>query len=195
MAGGSRNFFSLIIQGAFAMKFFLTTIFGLLLGTSLVFSQPKADSGFTLLFNGKDFSGWKMNKTNESLEGKVDAGKMRFIIKDGNLVIDPKVKGDLTINTAQDFEKDVHIKFEYKPDTKCNNDLFLRGMKFDIKKGDVKNIKFDDWNSFEIILKSDSAEFKNNGELQKTLKAKPGKTPFGIRAENGGIEFKNLQYK
>jgi hypothetical protein len=68
-------------------------------------------------------------------------------------------------------------------------------MKFDIKKGDVKNIKFDDWNSFEIILKGDSAEFKNNGELQKMMKAKPGKTPFGIRAENGGIEVKNLQYK
>lgn len=39
-------------------------------------------------------------------------------------MIDPKAKGDLTINTVQDFEKDVHIKFEYKPDAKCNNDLF-----------------------------------------------------------------------
>lgn len=177
------------------MKSFLATALGLLLAASLCFAEPKADSGFTLLFNGKDFSGWKMNKTNEPLEGKSDAAKMRFIIKDGNLVIDPKVKGDLTINTVQDFEKDVHIKFEYKPDAKCNNDLFLRGMKFDIKKGDVKNIKFDDWNSFEIILKGDSAEFKNNGELQKMMKTKPGKTPFGIRAENGGIEIKNLQYK
>jgi len=168
------------------MKSFLATALGLLFVVSLSFAEPKADSGFTLLFNGKDFSGWKMNKTNEPLEGKSDAGKMRFIAKDGSLVIDPKVKGDLTINTLQDFEKDVHIKFEYKPDTKCNNDLFLRGMKFDIKKGDVKNIKFDDWNS---------AEFKNNGELQKMMKTKPGKTPFGIRAESGGIEIKNLQYK
>lgn len=177
------------------MKSFITTAFGLLLATSLCLAQPKADSGFTLLFNGKDFSGWKMNKTNETLEGKTEAGKMRFIVKDGNLVIDPKVKGDMIINTVQEFEKDAHIKFEYKPDGKCNNDLFLRGMKFDIKKGDVKNIKFDDWNSFEIILKGDSAEFKNNGESQKMMKAKPGKTPFGIRAENGGIEFKNIQFK
>ena len=177
------------------MKSFLATALGLLLAASLCFAEPKADSGFTLLFNGKDFSGWKMNKTNEPLEGKTDAGKMRFIAKDGILMIDPKAKGDLTINTVQDFEKDVHIKFEYKPDAKCNNDLFLRGMKFDIKKGDVKNIKFDDWNSFEIILKGDSAEFKNNGELQKMMKAKPGKTPFGLRAEFGGIEFKNLQFK
>lgn len=177
------------------MKSFFTSIVSIFLVVATSIAQPKADSGFTLLFNGKDFSGWKMNKTNEPLEGKTDAGKMRFIIKDGNLVIDPKVKGDLTINTVQDFEKDAHIKFEYKPDAKCNNDLYLRGMKFDIKKGDVKNIKFDEWNSFEIILKGDSAEFKNNGESQKTLKAKPGKTPFGIRAENGGISVKNLQYK
>jgi len=162
---------------------------------SIALAQPKADSGFTLLFNGKDFSGWKMAKGGNLLEGKTDAANKRFIVKDNSLVIDPKVKGDLTINTVQDFEKDVHIKFEYKPDAKCNNDLFLRGMKFDIKKGDVKNIKFDDWNSFEIILKGDSAEFKNNGELQKMMKAKPGKTAFGIRAELGGIEIKNLQYK
>jgi len=53
--------------------------FILLLAASLSFAEPKADSGFTLLFNGKDFSGWKMNKTNEPLEGKTDAGKMRFI--------------------------------------------------------------------------------------------------------------------
>lgn len=79
--------------------------FILLLAASLFFAEPKADSGFTLLFNGKDFSGWKMNKTNEPLEGKTDAGKMRFIAKDGILMIDPKAKGDLTINTVQDFEK------------------------------------------------------------------------------------------
>ena len=28
------------------------------------------------------------------------------------------------------FEKDVHIKFEFLPDAKCNNDLYIRGIKF-----------------------------------------------------------------
>ncbi|NBS90486.1 DUF1080 domain-containing protein, partial [bacterium] len=38
------------------MKSFLATALGLLLAASLCFAEPKADSGFTLLFNGKDFS-------------------------------------------------------------------------------------------------------------------------------------------
>lgn len=162
---------------------------------SIALAQPKPDEGFTMLFNGKDFSGWKMAKGGDLLEGKVDAANKRFIVKDNSLVIDPKVKGDITINTVKEFDKNVHIKFEYKPDAKCNNDLFLRGLKFDIKKGDVKNIKFDEWNSFEIIVTGLEVEFKNNGESQKKQTIKPGKSSFGVRAELGGIEIRNLQAK
>lgn len=49
--------------------------FILLLAASLFFAEPKADSGFTLLFNGKDFSGWKMNKTNEPSKVKLMLAK------------------------------------------------------------------------------------------------------------------------
>jgi len=144
------------------------------------------------LLKSNDLSGWKMAKGGEVLDGKADAANKRFTMKAGVLTIDPKVKGDITIQTVDEFSKDVHIKFEFKPDAKCNNDTFLRGVKFDLKKPDVKNLKVDEWNQFEIIVRGESSEYKCNGEILKTIKNKPGKTPFGIRAEFGGIEIRNL---
>src|SRR5262249_40492663 len=98
----------------------------------------KLEPGFTLLFNGKDLSGWKTKK-GDSLEGKTEAWNKRFTVSDGKIVIDPAVKGDVIITTAQELAGDVHIKFDFLPGKGCNNDLFFRGLKFDLKTGDVKN--------------------------------------------------------
>jgi hypothetical protein len=155
----------------------------------------KPEAGFTLLFNGKDLTGWKNQKGNESLDGKAEVGKTRFQVQEGNLVVDAKTKGNLVINTAKEFSKDVHIKFEYLPGPGCNNDLYLRGMKFDLKKPDVKNMKEGEWNEFEIIVTGDKAEFKNNGEAQRTDKPKVASSPLGVRAELGPIQIRRVRYK
>jgi hypothetical protein len=155
----------------------------------------KPEAGFTLLFNGKDLTGWKTKTGNEALDGKTDAYNGRFKVTDGVLVIDEKAKGDVRIMTAKEFGKDVHIKFEFKPGKGCNNDLFLRGMKFDLKTPDVKNLKEDEWNEFEIIVTGDKAEFKCNGETQKTMTAKPGATPFEVRAELGPMQMRRVRVK
>lgn len=154
----------------------------------------KLEEGFTLLFNGKDLNGWKTKK-GDSLDDKTDAFGQRFKVKDGILVIDPKVKGDVIIETAKALGKDVHIKFEFLPGEGCNNDLFFRGLKFDIKKGDVKNLKNDEWNTFEIIAEGDKVVFKNNGEVQKTGTTKVDKSPLGVRAELGPIQIRRMRVK
>jgi len=159
---------------------------------AMVVTVPAIAQETRSLMKPNDLSGWKMAKSGEVLDGKADAANKRFTMKDGVLTIDPKVKGDITIQTVDEFSKDVHIKFEFKPDAKCNNDTFLRGVKFDLKKPDVKNLKVDEWNLFEIIVRGDSSEYKCNGEILKTIKNKPARTPFGIRAEFGGIEIRNL---
>jgi hypothetical protein len=155
----------------------------------------KVEDGFTLLFNGKDLTGWKTKKGNESLDGKTEAYNGRFKVADGVLVIDPKVKGDVRIMTAKEFAKDVHVKFEFLPGKGCNNDLFLRGLKFDLKVPDVKNLKEGEWNEFEIVIKGDKAEFKCNGEVQRTNTAKPAATPWEIRAELGPVQFRRIRIK
>ena len=156
------------------------------------------EPGFTLLFNGKNLDGWKeASGKKEALEGKTEAYNGRFKVIDGKLVYDPAVKGDLYIETVREFAKDVHIKFDFKPGPKCNNDLFLRGTKFDIIPGNKenKNVKDGEWNTLEIVVTGDKVEHKINGETVRMSKAGVKATPFKLRAEFGAIEIKNLRVK
>ena len=116
---------------------------------------------------------------------------------DGVLTIDPTVKGDVRYRiTTREFGKDVHIKFDFQARTpSCNNDLFLRGLKFDLKKPDVKNLKEGEWNSFEIVITGDKAEFKCNGETMRSATLKGKGTVFGLRAEFGSMQVRRLRVK
>ena len=131
-----------------------------------------------------------------SLDGKEEAFKGRYKVKDGRIIIDPKVKGDVRIETAKAYGGDVTIRFDFKPGPKCNNDLFFRGQKFDLAKGNLKNFTEGKWQSMEIVVKGENIEFTCDGELQRKGKTK-GKsgTPLGVRAEYGEIEFRNLRIK
>src|SRR5260221_10533421 len=86
----------------------------------------KIEPGFSSIFNGRDLSGWQ-TKQGESLAGKTESPDKRFKALDGALIIDATVKGDVLIQTAQEFSGDTHLKFEFLPGAGCNNDLFFRG--------------------------------------------------------------------
>lgn len=175
-----------------------------LMGLGLVVSSTpikgsddfKPEPGFVSFFNGKNLDGWKTKKGNEPLDGQTEAYKGRFKVAEGKLIIDPKVKGDVVITSVKEWAKDVHIKLEFLPGQGCNNDLFFRGNKFDLTKGNVKNLKPDDWNELEIIAKGGVVEFKNNGETQRKATANKGGTnSLGIRAEFGHIQLRRLRAK
>lgn len=154
----------------------------------------KLEEGYKLFFNGKDLTGWKM-KGGASLAGKTETAKKRFQVLDGRLVIDYKMKGNMVIESEVMFKGDVHIKFDFKADEKCNNDLYFRGLKFDIKKGGVKNLKPGEWQLFEIVVTGNKVEFKCDGEVQRTQNAKNDSSSLGIRAEFGAIDYRHLRYK
>jgi hypothetical protein len=184
------------------MRRFSLLFVGVILMPSAVRSADefKLEPGFTLLFNGKNLDGWKeASQKKEPLDGKTEAYKGRFKVVEGRLVYDPEVKGDLYIETVKEFGKDVHIKFDFKPGPKCNNDFFIRGTKFDIIPGNKenKNVKEGEWYTFEIVVTGDKVEHKINGETARTSKVKDGvkATPFKIRAEFGAIELKNIRAK
>ena len=158
----------------------------------------KLEPGFTLLFNGKNLDGWKeASGKKEPLDGKTEAYNGRFKVVDGRLVYDPSVKGDLYIETTKTFGKDVTIKFDFKPGPKCNNDLFLRGTKFDIVPGNKenKNVKEGEWYTFEIVIIGTKIEHKINGDTVRTSRATDKSTPFKLRAEFGALEVKNIRVK
>lgn len=157
----------------------------------------KPEPGFEPLI-GKDLTGWKTlgakDKPGTPLDGQAEAFKGRFKVKDGELVIDPAVKGDVRIETAKEFAGDTVIKFDFYPDAKCNNDLFFRGQKFDLSKQNVKNMKEGEWNPVEITVAGGKAEFKVNGEVVRSAKASD-KSTFGVRAEFGAIRIRHLRAK
>jgi hypothetical protein len=169
-------------------------------GPDLFADDFKLEPGFTLLFNGKNLDGWKeASGKKEALEGKTEAFGGRFKVAEGRLVYDPEVKGDLYIETVKAFGKDVHVKFDFKPGPKCNNDVFLRGTKFDIIPGNKENkeVKEGEWVAFEIVIVGDKIEHKIGGETVRTstLKAGSMETPLKLRAEIGAIEIKNIRVK
>lgn len=148
------------------------------------------------LFNGKNLDGWKeASKDKASLAGKTEAFGGRFKVKDGVIAIDPAVKGDLHIETEKPLAGDAKVVLEVKPGPKCNNDLFIRGTKFDLTPGskEGKNLKEGEWATVEIVIKGESIEHKINGQLARSAKTKGGPTPLRIRAEFGALEIRAVR--
>lgn len=171
--------------------------------TVVAADEFKPEPGFKLIFNGKNLDGWQTKAAGKdgkpmSLEGKTEAYDKRFVVKDGELVIDPAVKGDRYIETVQQFGGDFTIRFDFKPGEGCNNDILLIGTKFDLNsgkdgKGAVKGLKLNEWNKLDIVVKGGSADFSINGEKAATQKLKGEKGPLTLRAEFGPIVIKNIR--
>ena len=148
------------------------------------------------LFNGKNLDGWReASRDKASLAGKTEAFGGRFKVIDGVLVIDPAVKGDLYIETEKTFPGDLRIIIEFKPGPKCNNDVFIRGTKFDLVPGGKEgmNLKVGESVTCEIVIKGDVIEHRLNSESVRRAKAKPAPTSLRIRAEFGSMEIKSIQ--
>jgi len=162
-------------------------------------ADPAPEPGFTPLFNGRNLDGWQTAKTSaaEPLNGKTEAFAGRFKVVDGALVYDPAVKGNSYIETAREFAKDVHIKLEFNPGPKCNNDFFLRGTKFDVVPGakETKDVKEGEWQTMEIIVQGEKIEHKINGQTIRTAKATAAASRFMLRAEFGAIQIRNIRVK
>ena len=70
-------------------------LFACTVGTAIAADDFKLEDGYKLLFNGKNLDGWQTKAAKpESLEGKTEAFDGRYKVKDGELIVDPKVKGD-----------------------------------------------------------------------------------------------------
>ncbi len=172
----------------------------LLFAAVCIVAADSKDEGFTPLFNGKDLTGWKTQAKKkgteaEVLDGKTEAYKGRFKVKDGLLVIDPMVKGDVRIETAKSYAGDTVIRFEYRPGPKCNNDIFFRGLKFDLSAANIKGLEEGKWYKFEIAVKGDAIEVTQDGKSLRKAKTKGKGSPLEIRAEFGVIDFRDMRIK
>ena len=168
-------------------------------------ADTPAETGFTPLFTGKNLDGWQNGRaktpTPETFDGKAEAFGGRFTVSpaDGTLTIDPAVKGDLYLATQKTFAGDVVIRLEFNAGPKCNNDVFLRGSKFDIVPGlkDTAKVAEGAWSTLEIIVRGGKIEHKIDGVTVRSaaVSAKAGATPFMLRAEFGTIRYRNVRYR
>jgi len=149
---------------------------------------------------GKTLDGWKAKKTGESFDGKTTAYKGRFTLAEGVLTIDPKVKGDVILETVREFKGDVTLTVEFKPGKGCNNDVFFRGQKFDLvpeggKGKGLAGVKEAEWSTLEIVVEGQTFVIRVNGKEARKGKTKSLASPLGLRAEFGPIAFRNLRVK
>ncbi len=127
----------------------------------------KAEEGYTSLFNGKDLTGWRLGKV--KLDGKTETANKKWHVTDGAIVIDGGGGGD--IYTVQEFNKDFHLKLEFRAAPKADSGLFIRGPQLQVRDyptvGPYKKVKFNDkdWNELDVTVKGGVVSTVVNGKI------------------------------
>lgn len=173
----------------------------------------KLEDGYSLLFNGKDLTGWEhgycppgTKPNDEKLDGKTASTNNIFHVADRLLVATGK--GPRAVYTTKEFNKDFHLKLEFRTpaDNKKNNSgVFIRGPQLQLDGTNaggltnvfknIKNFKEGDWNEIDITVKGQEAICKCNGEpVGKAMKI-PAAGTIGLQSEIGKFEFRRVRIK
>jgi len=167
----------------------------------------KPEAGFTSLFNGKDLTGWVYKPSpKDDLAGKTETPDGRIEVKDGIIVVNAKDKNDKggikDLYTKKEFDKDFHLKLEFRAAPKADSGVYIRGPQLQVRDyptvGPYKKLakfKDQDWNVLDIIVTGTSAECRCNGELLEKAMKVPAKGGIGLQAETGKFEFRHIQVK
>jgi hypothetical protein len=181
--------------------------FAFLVSTSLVSAGDADEPGFTAIFNGKNLTGWRVDKA--ELSGKTATEDGRFAVKDGVLVImgsndkPPKI---LTIDTVAPYDGDFTLRLEFRASMDANSGLHLRDKAFahqlqirDYPRvGPYKTLKKyrdGDWNEIEVVVTGTKARCSCNGELLEAALDIPAKGPLALQSEINQIEYRNIRIK
>jgi hypothetical protein len=166
---------------------------------------PKVEEGYTSLFNGKDLTGWQYGKKGESLDGKTETPDKRIQVEGGAIVMNAKDatgKGGIRdLYTAKEFDKDFHLKLEFRAGEKADSGVYIRGPQLQvrdfIRRGEqkqLKNFKNDDWNELDITVRGTEAICLINGEMLAKMNV-PANGPVGLQAESGKFEYRRVRLK
>ncbi len=168
----------------------------------------KLEDGYKSLFNGKDLTGWKYpGKSGKPLDGKTETPDKRIEVKDGVIVVnekDAQGKGGIKdLYTVEDFDKDFHLKLEFKAGLKADSGVYLRGPQLQvrdfIRRGEKKSLadvfKNDGWNELDITVKGREATCLLNGKPLEVMKNLPARGGIGLQAETGSFEFRRVRVK
>lgn len=188
----------------------VVVVAGLTLAVRADENSPPA--GFQTLFNGKDFTGWKVTNPN-------------WVVKDGVIEFNGKGKGGVTLEKPIQKNNILIVDWRIPPGEKGTQVSGLFFNKCHIKiwnpflgKGNigeqdgsgslgygpsrVKVLKKADrpqgeWNRFEIISENDTVTVKLNGEtvVDKAPKTFDPTTTLALQNHGCAIQFKNIYIK
>ncbi|QDU94657.1 3-keto-disaccharide hydrolase [Lignipirellula cremea] len=171
-------------------------------------SAEEKAAGFTPMFNGKDFTGWRFSGDLEAPNWEVTNGVIH--LSGGGK---PHL---VTVDEYGDFE----MRFEWRsvgakgynsgfyirtPANAGKNQLNLaKGNEGAIVGGKIEGAKgvgslqkpAGEWNTWRVVVAGDKVEFYCNGELAWTgTGLQPEKGHIGFQAEGAAMEFRNLRIR
>jgi hypothetical protein len=166
----------------------------------------KIEDGYISLFNGKDLTGWRYpGAKGRDMDGQTETPDQRITVAGGVIVMnekDNKGKGGIRdLYTSKSFDKDFHLKLEFRAGLKADSGVYIRGPQLQvrdfIRRGEqkhMKRFKNDDWNELDITVTGTEAVCRVNGEPLAKMKV-PAKGGIGLQAESGKFEFRRVRIK
>ncbi len=163
------------------------------------------EPGFISLFNGKDLSGWKLDK--EILDGKVETADRRFKVH-GDAIVTEGARPIENLYTVREFSENFVLRLEFRASPKANSGLFIRGTQLQVRDyptvGPYKGlVHFNKggWNAIEVTVKPNPAgkgglaECTCNGELLEQALAVPASGGIGLQSETNTLEYRRIRIK
>ncbi len=160
-------------------------------------SREIKEEAFEPLFDGKSFSGWRVNEQTPT----------SWKIENGLLVL---TGGSSHLFTTEPFD-DFIVRFEWRPAKKgYNSGFFVRGRQIQMAQGGagklfhVESAKAvpelhkppGEWNEWEVTCVGTTLSLRVNGKPAWEIKDFQPKTgSLGFEAEGHAIDFRNLRIK
>jgi hypothetical protein len=131
------------------------------------------EPGYVSLFNGHDLTGWRFGR--EVLDGKTETSNRRFQAVDGAIVAnvnDINGRGGIQdLSTAREFNRDFHLKLEFRASARSDSGVYLRGQQLQVRDypavGPYRGLKgFRDggWNELDVTVRGGVAVTLVNGK-------------------------------
>src|SRR5262249_51188962 len=125
----------------------------------------------------------------------------RFEVKDG-IIVANEGKGIKDLYTLKDYDKDFHLKLEFRAAPRADSGVYIRGPQLQVRDYPTvgpykpKGFKSGDWNELEITVKSGVVSTTVNGKTltdQDTLEVtvKGGKPEAKLNGK--AVEVGNVQ--
>jgi hypothetical protein len=172
----------------------------------------KTSDPHTNPFNGKNLTGWGyLEKQSEkmvfiAIDGRKESSDSRFTGKKGILSVNPwnLAKGPhwISLWTVQEYPEDFSLSLEFRASVNADSGIYLRGKQLQCRDylvaGPYKKLqkyKAQDWNKIEVTVTNNVARCTCNGEVLEEAFQLPPTGRFGLEADRGLMEYRNIKIK